>query len=783
MSKGTQDLENQVEFSVRQRSDELERKVLNENYRLTDRLFVWLMIVQWVGAIAAACWVAPYTWIGQESLVNFHVWLAIVLGGALSSAPILLGIFFPGRAITRHVIAFSQALWGAFLIHLSGGRVETHFHVFCSLAFIAFYRDWKVLVTMTLVVAVDHAVRGLFFPLSVYGVVLESPFRWIEHAAWVIAEDVVLVLACLRSRREARAVCENQAELEYAQKEVEGLVEAQTRELGKKTAEAEQFALVAKHTSNSVLILNANGHIESVNEAFTRITGYTLEEVVGRKPIDVLGGPTTMPEERKKLLEGLASQEPFDLIAHKHRKNGEPMVLAIEARPIFDCDGNLIRYFQIESDITQSVREHEQLEQLTKELQESTRELEKLSLVAKYTDNAVVITDAQSRIEWVNEGFSRMTGYTLDEVEGRVPGHFLQGPATNSDTVDKIRQAVRGKNGCNVELVNYHRDGKPYWSEIEIRPIRNDEGEVKNFIAIKKNITARKNAEQDRDRLTYELQSAARQAGMAELASDVIHTVGNALNSINVSAQVLRQRIESKSVTHLSKAADLITRQGSKLTEFLAHDNRGQQFPTFLRELSLALSSERKLQLDELCSLSEKIEHVKEVVASQSAFSHCRVPCEPVSPIELLETAIRMSENTGQQQGIEIVCVNDEVPDLLLEKHTVLQILIHLIKNAKESVQESHVEKPEIRVSAMRKNDEVSFVVTDNGGGIHENNLVEIFQQGYSTKADGRGYGLHSSANVAQELGGVLMAESEGMGKGATFTLCLPMREVVCSSH
>ena len=152
-------------------------------YARTDRLFAMLMVFQWLLGIAFALWVSPLTWEGDVSSTHLHVRAAVYLGGAISLFPALLAWFRPGHTSTRHIIAVAQMLMGALLIHLTGGRLETHFHVFGSLAFLAFYRDWRVLVPATIVVALDHMLRGLFWPQSVYGVAIASQWRWIEHAA------------------------------------------------------------------------------------------------------------------------------------------------------------------------------------------------------------------------------------------------------------------------------------------------------------------------------------------------------------------------------------------------------------------------------------------------------------------------------------------------------------------------------------------------------------------------------------------------------------------------
>lgn len=187
----------------------------------TDKLFAVLMIVQWIGGIVAAFVISPKTWIGGTSYVHFHIYMAIFLGGVLQGYPIYLAFTRPGEVYTRHVIAISQALVSALLIHLTGGRIETHFHVFGSLAFIAFYRDWKVMLSVTAVVAADHLIRGLYFPQSVFGVLTTSSWRWLEHAAWVFFEDIFLISSILQSQHEMMSIAERQANMEAINETIE----------------------------------------------------------------------------------------------------------------------------------------------------------------------------------------------------------------------------------------------------------------------------------------------------------------------------------------------------------------------------------------------------------------------------------------------------------------------------------------------------------------------------------------------------------------------------------
>ena len=180
-----------------------------------DRMFAVLLGVQYLAGIVGAVAVSPYTWQGKERVLHMHVWVAVLGGAGIIILPILLAVFRPGTMLTRHVIAASQMLSSALLIHLTGGRIETHFHVFGSLAFLAFYLDWQVVVTATVVVAADHFLRGIYWPESVYGVSNPEWWRFLEHAAWVVFEDVFLIWSCVLGSREVAASAARQAEVEH----------------------------------------------------------------------------------------------------------------------------------------------------------------------------------------------------------------------------------------------------------------------------------------------------------------------------------------------------------------------------------------------------------------------------------------------------------------------------------------------------------------------------------------------------------------------------------------
>ena len=246
--------------ALESRAEDLYRQHERKIHVQTDRLFAGLMFVQWLAAIAAAYWISPRAWAGGVSRTHLHVWSAVYLGGGVGLLPIALAITRPGLTSTRYVIATAQMLMSSLLIHFTGGRIETHFHVFGSLAFLSFYRDWRVLIPATIVVAADHFVRGVYFPQSVFGALTASPWRWLEHMGWMIFEDIFLIAACVRAHREMRSLAERTAALHDSEQRYRAIVNR-----------AEGIFLADAATKRMI----------ECNAAFCTLLGYDLEEAAG----------------------------------------------------------------------------------------------------------------------------------------------------------------------------------------------------------------------------------------------------------------------------------------------------------------------------------------------------------------------------------------------------------------------------------------------------------------------------------------------------------------------
>ncbi len=288
-------------------------------------------------------------------------------------------------------------------------------------------------------------------------------------------------------------------------------------------------------------------------------------------------------------------------------------------------------------------------------------------------------------------------------------------------------------------------------------------------------VVERKRLQAEADKAHGELVAVARKAGMAEVAIGVLHNVGNVLNSINVSSSVLADRLRQLKSERLNKAVSLLRQNEKNLAAYLSTDPKGQQMMPYLEMLASHVATEQASALEELESLARNIEHIKDIVAVQQSYATHVGLIEPVQVIDLVEDALRMNATGLQRHEIQTTRDYDPNPPVVnADKHKLLQILVNLIRNAKQACDESGRADKHLVVRVYNGNGTVKISTTDNGVGIPSENLDRIFNHGFTTRKNGHGFGLHNSAIAAKEMGGLLSVASPGSGQGATFTLELP---------
>ncbi|MBC3346653.1 GHKL domain-containing protein [Pseudomonas sp. SWRI196] len=273
-----------------------------------------------------------------------------------------------------------------------------------------------------------------------------------------------------------------------------------------------------------------------------------------------------------------------------------------------------------------------------------------------------------------------------------------------------------------------------------------------------------------------ELVTTARRAGMAEIATNVLHNVGNVLNSVNVSARLLYEKVHASKGQGVIRVAELMREHSDDLGAFISSDPKGRALPGYLGKLAEALAAEQRSMIDELVQLTKSIDHIKEIVATQQSYAGNSSVLEPGSLRELIEDVVRICDVSLARHRVTLTKELADIPMMSLDKHKVLQILINLINNAKQAL-DSVADRPSCITLRLKATDDkrVRIEVEDNGEGISRDNLTRVFEHGFTTRADGHGFGLHSCILAAHEMGGELTVRSAGPGKGALFTLELPL--------
>jgi signal transduction histidine kinase len=348
------------------------------------------------------------------------------------------------------------------------------------------------------------------------------------------------------------------------------------------------------------------------------------------------------------------------------------------------------------------------------------------------------------------------------------------------DDREAARAGITGALRDNSQLRSQYRVVRPDGSVCHIASlaaVATDSVDLgPRLVGIDLDITDRVEADERERQLQNQLRDASRQAGMAEIATNVLHNVGNVLNSVNISASLVADRVKKPRAAGLSKVVALLQEHEADLGAFVSADERGKHLPFYLSQLSEHLLLDQNIAVQELDSLRKNIDHIKEIVSMQQSYSKLVGVPERLAVSSLVDDALRMNVGAFNRHGVSVKCDFEDVPEIVVEKHKVLQILVNLLRNAKYACEAAEHKDKYVDVRIAKHPDGVQISVTDNGVGILPEHMTRIFSHGFTTKKDGHGFGLHSGALTAKEMGGALRVMSAGPGSGATFTLELPLK-------
>ncbi len=482
--------------------------------------------------------------------------------------------------------------------------------------------------------------------------------------------------------------------------------------------EIEKLSLVASNTTNGVIIANSESRIEYVNEGFTTLTGYSFEEAIGHIPFELLRNERTNSETNRKAYENLLRGEPVSFEILNSRKNGSDIWLSIQLNPIVGEGGKVERYIAIQSDITERIK--------------TQQELEKLSLVASKTNNSVLIADRDWRIEWVNDGFTRLYGYSLEEAVGKKPSELLYGPKTDKSKFTAQEGKLRGGEPISFELLNLAKSGEEVWVNIETSPVLDRHGNIMRYIEVQTDISALKTSELE----------------LAKLAEDLYRKNNDLQQFTYVVSHVLRQH-----------GANIMG-----LLDMLMSTDKGSE--TY--EHSMAFLCRSAYGLDGVLRDMNTILTIRENRGS--------LEMGPVDIREVLSEALSsLGERLQREDSVSI-----DIPAGLTARANrayLYNVFRQLLSNAVKF--QSAERRLEINVRYLGSPAERALLsVSDNGSGFNsakeEKNLFKLYKR-FHTQQEGRGIGLYLVRQQVEAMGGKIEVTSQE-GKGTNFYLYLPLK-------
>ena len=395
------------------------------------------------------------------------------------------------------------------------------------------------------------------------------------------------------------------------------------------------------------------------------------------------------------------------------------------------------------------------------------------NLIERSNDCIFAVEPKWGRFLDVNNRACDSLGYTRKELLNMMTIKDIEVSMPDDSYWQKQIEQLKEKKDIVKEDKYKRKDGSTFFVETSLKLVRQEKQDY--IIAIARDITERKRAEAKLKAAQEKLLETAREVGMAEVATGVLHNVGNVLNSVSVTAESIQKRVRNSKISYLSDVVRLLDEHANELGTFMSNEERGKKIPAFLANLSTELLEEQQRALEALEALTKHIQHVGDIIQLQQSNSKTKGIIEPTSIEELVDDSLKINAEMITRNKVEVKREIVELPTILLDRHKLLQVLTNLVSNAIYAMSQSKLDSKILKIQVKESNSGyIRIDVCDNGMGIPEENLTRIFEHGFTTKKTGHGFGLHSTALSVNELNGSIKVHSDGPGKGAVFTVELP---------
>jgi len=600
-------------------------------------------------------------------------------------------------------------------------------------------------------------------------------------AGLALAALTVAGLAGLALRRgRARAVRQAAESAELGRRlQAQAAELARATELRQKEAAAREQAEAAlrlehgfmdhfmQSAPDAVYFKDAQSRFVRCSDSLARLLGKaSVADLIGKTDFDFFSAEHAQPAFDDEQLILRTGQPIIGKLEKETFPDGRTSWSLTSKLPWHDQSGKIVGTFGISKTVTDIKRAEEELQQ---------REL-LFRLIFEHAPVGVAWKRADLDGSYnFNAAFRRILNLPATQVVDRNAIIDL----THPDDVlrhQELRQTIESghADSYSIEERFVLKDGRLVWGRLSVAVVRNEARHVIQEIAILEDITSTKRTEQELNDTYKHLMDAARLAGTVEMANGVLHNVGNVLNSVNVSVNILTESVQNSRIGGVSKLSALLHEHAGDLAAFLTADPKGQKIVPYLDTLADHLNGERQRWLAEVASLRQNVDHIKDIVSMQQSYAKAVGVVEVLAPSTLFEDALRMNAAALARHDVEVVREFEEASAVQVERHKVLQILTNLIRNAKYALDESQRANKRLLLRIEPGGRGARLIVRDNGIGITAENLQHIFTHGFTTRKDGHGFGLHASTLSAKEMGGSLTVQSDGPGKGATFILELP---------